>query len=56
MPGYIRRRTTCSVPEHGTRCEVSQEKADRYPRCLEERLALEYERVAEGDAVKYPSR
>jgi hypothetical protein len=43
----IRRRTTCRVPGHGTRCEVAHEKPSRFERCTEERLALEFEEAAE---------
>jgi len=50
VSGWIRRRTTCTVPGHGTRCEPAREKDTDHYRCTEERLALEYELVAEGDA------
>lgn len=46
----IRRRTTCPVPGHGTRCEVAEEKDTRYPRATEEWLALKWERLADGYA------
>ena len=42
----VRLRTVCTVPGHGTRCEVAAVKGDRYPRVTVERLALEFEQVA----------
>lgn len=45
----IRRRTTCRVPGHGTRCEVAYEKPTRFERSTEERQALEFEQFAETD-------
>ena len=42
----IRRRTTCRVEGHGTRCEVAHEKPNRWPRTTERRLALDYEQAA----------
>lgn len=47
MAGRIRRRTTCPVPGHGTRCEPSRERAKYdYYRSTEERLAMEFELLA----------
>lgn len=46
----LRPRTNCPLPGHGTRCEVARERrGDFYYRTTEKRLALGYERVAEGD-------
>lgn len=47
----IRRRTTCAVPGHGTRCEVAQEKPTRFVRGRTERMALQFEETASGVAV-----
>ena len=47
----IRRKTTCPVPGHGTRCEVSRERGGRFPRPTETRLVMRYETIAdEGNA------
>jgi hypothetical protein len=47
----IRRRTTCTVPGHGTRCIAVWERgegAGEHYRSTEERLAMEFEEIAEG--------
>lgn len=46
----IRRRTTCSVPGHGTWCDPSRERDNLHSRGTEERLALLYE--LEAGALK----
>lgn len=43
----IKRRTNCYIYGHGTRCEVAVERANRFPRSSEERLALKYELQSE---------
>jgi len=44
MARPLRKRSTCSVPGHGTRCEVAREiGASRYARTTEKRLAMEFE-------------
>jgi hypothetical protein len=43
----MRRRTTCSVPGHGSSCEPSREKDTRYSRVTEEALARAFEEWAE---------
>lgn len=46
----------CSVPGHGTRCVVAQElEPDRYPRCTEERIALDHEIAADEPENVTPS-
>lgn len=47
-PIRIRRRTTCTVPGHGTHCEPSAEKDNHHCRTTEERLAMNYELDANG--------
>jgi hypothetical protein len=42
----ILRRTTCTVPGHGTSCEPSQERDNRHSRCTEEQQALSLELAA----------
>lgn len=39
-PKLVHRRTTCPTFGHGSRCEVAQDKPDRYPRTTEEAHAL----------------
>ena len=49
MSDRRRRLTHCSVPGHGTCCVASEERqGDRYVRCTEERMAMDYETQAEG--------
>lgn len=47
--GSLRRLTRCTVPGHGTRCEVAAEKPDRWTRSREKVLVLEYEQNANGE-------
>ena len=44
MTRMLRKRSQCSVPGHGTRCEVAQERGfARYARTTEKRLAMKFE-------------
>lgn len=49
MSRMLRKRTRCSVPGHGTRCEVARRVLSIYSRTTEKRLFLEYERTANED-------
>ncbi len=42
----MKRKTTCKVQGHGTRCEASEEKNNVYARCTENNLAMKYETKA----------
>lgn len=45
--------THCRVPGHGTRCVVADEQDGRtFPRCTEERMAMDYETRADEDGTQ----
>jgi hypothetical protein len=53
----MRRRTTCTVPGHGTRCIAVWERGpDDYCRTTEERLALRLEEIANEGEIECPSQ
>ena len=49
---HLRKRTTCTVPGHGARCVVAQEKDHWYGRSTEERMAMEFEERADEELVR----